>query len=932
MIISDLKEKDLTDYAPVPFWSWNNKLEKEELVRQIDEMKSVGCGGFVLHARTGLKTEYLSDEWFALVEICLDAAKERGMHVWIYDENGWPSGFVGGKLLRDEYLAQYLLMEEQGAFDSEALAVFVKDSAGYRRVTSAQIGVERYYAVFAKKSPSNTDVLNPALVEEFIACTHEEYYKHFSDRFGKELRGFFTDEPQFFRGLTPYAPALKEYFRREFGEDVLDGLVYLFGDEEAGYPFREKYYIALNRLYVQTFYRRLYEWCEAHGCQLTGHSIEENFLFTQMWGSAGVSTSYEFEHVPGIDNLTLYGSARLSARQIGSVAEQLGKKQILTETFGCSGFAATPKQLKAAAEKQYVHGVNLMCHHLFSYSLAAQGKVDHPPCFSRHMTWWKQFPDFNRYFTRLGYLLAESHAQVNCVVLSAFSSVLLPYTVADESRARKTDEAFERLQNELNAHGILYELADEEILLRHGGADGAQLTVGARSYNYVVVPACENLSANTKRVLEAYAAAGGKLVVRGRPRYTDGISDDWDFLSSNASLEEIAQNGAVKLETDGRAEYTYRKGDGFEFLYLVNPTAEPARVTIPEGFSRIDLLALTATNDGRIVELAPGEGKIFSPEKGEMPVLYGKAREVKGEFVFAGADLNNLTLDSVRVSTDGVNFGEEEPLAAAFDRLLRAEYQGKLFLNFTFDVKDYRGELVLRREKEAYLRSTLNGVPLEFVQTSFDVLFEEADVSHAVQEGKNEYICELDFYESPQVFYALFSPDATESMRNCLAYDTMLENVYLRGKFCVDESRVLVPAKPVTAMNDIQKQGYPFFSGEVCFRAKVFGEREKAKLAFEGDFCGVEVFVNGESQGSCFANESVQICLTTGRENDIELRFTSTLRNTFGPLHWAGDESAVGPYHFTMRGGWKDGKCEHFTPEYKIRPFGINSVKLSFGE
>ena len=52
---------DLTDYQSIPFWSWNNELDEEELTRQIEDMKSVGIGGFIMHARTGLKTEYLGE-------------------------------------------------------------------------------------------------------------------------------------------------------------------------------------------------------------------------------------------------------------------------------------------------------------------------------------------------------------------------------------------------------------------------------------------------------------------------------------------------------------------------------------------------------------------------------------------------------------------------------------------------------------------------------------------------------------------------------------------------------------------------------------------------------------------------------------------------------------------------------------------------------
>ena len=117
-IIQRLKTENLTDYASIPFWSWNNELNPKELVRQIRRMKDAGCGGFIMHARTGLITEYLSEEWFHCVEVCLQEAERLGMNAWLYDENGWPSGFVGGELLKNpEFLAPYLVYEVKNNFD-----------------------------------------------------------------------------------------------------------------------------------------------------------------------------------------------------------------------------------------------------------------------------------------------------------------------------------------------------------------------------------------------------------------------------------------------------------------------------------------------------------------------------------------------------------------------------------------------------------------------------------------------------------------------------------------------------------------------------------------------------------------------------------------------------------------------------------------------
>ena len=96
-------ESNNRQYGSLPFWSWNDKLEPERLRSQIRDMHELGMNGFFMHARSGLETEYLSKEWYDAIKICIDEAEKYGMEAWSYDENGWPSGFAGGKLLDDPY-------------------------------------------------------------------------------------------------------------------------------------------------------------------------------------------------------------------------------------------------------------------------------------------------------------------------------------------------------------------------------------------------------------------------------------------------------------------------------------------------------------------------------------------------------------------------------------------------------------------------------------------------------------------------------------------------------------------------------------------------------------------------------------------------------------------------------------------------------------
>ncbi|MGN1104859.1 MAG: hypothetical protein ACI4QI_08325, partial [Candidatus Coproplasma sp.] len=257
-ILQNLNDADISFFKPVPFWSINSDIQEEELVRQIGEMHSYGLGGFVFHARTGLITEYLSEKWFYLVGVALDTAKKYGMKVWIYDENGWPSGFVGGKLLSNQkYRAKYLRYKKTESYDSTAYISYVFEEGKARRI-NCDVGATEYHNVYLMTSDSYTDILNPEVTDAFIEQTHEEYYKRFSSSFGKELIGFFTDEPQYYRAETPYPEVTEEEFLKAYGEDVRDGLVYLFVDNEQGFPFSVKYYTLLNRLYCENYYNKLF--------------------------------------------------------------------------------------------------------------------------------------------------------------------------------------------------------------------------------------------------------------------------------------------------------------------------------------------------------------------------------------------------------------------------------------------------------------------------------------------------------------------------------------------------------------------------------------------------------------------------------------------------------------------------------------------------
>ncbi|WP_163581840.1 glycosylhydrolase-like jelly roll fold domain-containing protein [Gracilibacillus saliphilus] len=90
-----------SEFSPMPFWFWNDHLDKEKLQNQIKDFQEKGVEGFVLHPRIGIpeQTKYLSDDFMEYVKFAVEEADRRNMHVILYDEAMYPSGAANGKVV-----------------------------------------------------------------------------------------------------------------------------------------------------------------------------------------------------------------------------------------------------------------------------------------------------------------------------------------------------------------------------------------------------------------------------------------------------------------------------------------------------------------------------------------------------------------------------------------------------------------------------------------------------------------------------------------------------------------------------------------------------------------------------------------------------------------------------------------------------------------
>ena len=941
-------ENSVKEYRPIPFWSWNDKLQPEELKRQIKWMADEGFGGYFMHARSGLETEYLSEEWFRCIRACIEQGSALGMESWAYDENGWPSGFVGGKLLKDENNHDQYLTCKIGPWDESALVSYRVTEDRLIRAASAGEETADYLNIYGHISSSTVDILNPAVVDLFLKETHQKYKEELSESF-EGLTGFFTDEPQYYRWDTPYTAMLPGYFEKEYGLDIFDGLGLLFVEKEGYREFRYKYWKAMQALMLQNFAQRVYEWCTRQKMSLTGHYIEEPELRTQMLCCAGIMPFYEYETIPGIDFLRYAVTTPNAPKQVSSVACQLGKKKVLTETFGGCGWNVSAWQAKCMAEAQYVGGVNLMCQHLLPYSERGQRKRDYPAHFSWVNPWIRYgFKPFNDYFARLGYLLGESREIVSVGVFCPIRSLYFDYKRTEYDNSYPISDHYNEVLAQLTAMQIPYHILDETVLQKHGSVQNGCLKVGACTYDTLIFPKTYTMDKETWKLLEQYVAQQGKLLFMDeKPSYTE--AEPWDcHFESNISLGEIRNRQPYTVaDTETTIRSTFRQLGDSQFIYAVNCSLEKEAEAEFRGdfsaFYGLDLETGTITHVGTSLRFAPGESKVlFLTDKKAEPEKKACAIRLQAPFDLKECSDNYLTLDMVHYSLDGQTYSGPYSCVGLFQELLEKRMDGQIWLKYCFNVAVLPNRLHLLAEDMNTVVCRVNGKAVHFDGTSdFEKQLYRADIGEFVTIGENCVEFQIRFYQEKQVYDVLFG-NATESLRNCLVYNTAIEACYLQGDFGVyaqqgfqkgqrddvylaDAFYIGAQRKEIT---DSVLDGYPFFAGYMVLEKTFTVDKiQKTRLDLPGTYARCAVKINGQQVKMSYFAESADISdyIKVG-ENVVEITLYSGNRNLLGPHHHAKYEEPthVAPRMFEFTGTWQNGHSEMERKSYSFVRFGLS--------
>ncbi len=1012
----ELFRSPTSEYRGTPFWAWNCRLEGEELKWQIDVLRDMGFGGFHMHVRHGMDTPYLTDEYMDLVEGCVEHARETEMLAWLYDEDQWPSGFAGGLVTKDEKYRQRSLMFTAMPYEEDIPAGPVSDTsarvgrsnrgyllarydiklnpdgtlASYRRLVEGETAEGTAWYAYVETPVPNprynnqtyVNTLDREAIQRFIEVTHERYRNRFEKDFGGIIPAIFTDEPQFSRKSTlpfadskkdvilPWSEDLDDTFTAAYGESLVDHIPELIWDlpDAQRSLIRYHYHDHVAERFSSAFADTIGNWCSRHNLMLTGHMMAEPTLMSQTSCLGEAMRSYRAFDLPGIDMLCAFFEYN-TAKQTQSAVRQFGRPGMLSELYGVTSWDFDFRGHKLHGDWQAAMGVTVRVPHLSWVSMAGSAKRDYPASIHYQSPWYTEYAYVEDHFARVNTAMTRGKSIVRVGVIHPVESYWLHWGPSEQTALERSqlDENFANITRWLIFGSVDFDFISESLFPEQCSKASAPLQVGEMAYDVILVPSCETLRSTTLERLEAFAAAGGKLIFLGSaPTLIDAKPDPRGAaLAARTALVPYTRAAVLSAVEEVR-EVEIRNSDGMlsdNLLHQLRADGEDRWLFVAHGTEpynkdvsrrqdiRITLrgtwtptLYDTITGDIRPAPYKTANGKTViewalydydsllfklspAPEGAEYTIPAAEKISVRrialpNALPYTLHEPNVLVLDMAEYALDGEEYAPTEELLRA-DNVCRARLGWPKRSAASAQPWTIAPEPI---EHSISLRFTLRS---EIDLTGAELALEDAEQAQIRLDGVEIPSTVVGWYVDKSIKKVPMPPISAgeHKLEITLPFGprTNVEWCYLLGSFgvkvCGHESTV-IPQPKALGFGDIVPQGLPFYGGKLTYQFDFTSNGGALSLRVPHYKAAVlTVSLDGEKVAT-LAYPPYRIALGTpaAGEHRLEISAYISRQNAFGTLHLSDRRVTwIGPNAWRSSG-------DSWTYEYNLYEEGITSA------
>lgn len=647
-----------------------------------------------------------------------------------------------------------------------------------------------------------------------------------------------------------------------------------------------------------------------------------------------------------------FGNDR-AIRELRSAANQAGRTRTLSETYGGGGWEMDFETQKRLVDWECALGVNFVNQHLSYYSINGVRKFDFPPSFSYHEPWWENYRFLADYIGRVCLAMSSGQQTNHILVLQPNTTAWMYFTrknnnpVIDSIR-----DGFKNFVYRLEQNQVEYDLGSENVLKTLGSVKDDQLQVGKCNYRLVVIPAeMENIDQTTFDILEKYLGKGGKVLSFNRNiSRIEGVesckvnelaikySEQWivvDKLNDVKAMDLLSSDGFAMNDQikNGMLYHQRRILDDGQLLFVVN--SHQTEKTVAE-----------VTIDGKYIsKLDLATGKIYSypakSEKGKVsfqidldPVgsaLFGVTNQNPDDLEFdtvSGAQTIIKSTGSVSVKSDSDNI----LMVNYFDlKTSKSDQKDVYFMNALIGLYNENGVALGNpwqhkiQYKKNYLEldslfkagsgfeasyhfqinPNLNNVAMKAIRAVVErpELWTVSINGHEIEEIPGAYWIDKDFpvYAVGEYLSPGTNTLTIKAPRMHILAEVM--PIYLLGDFLVKPAKIgfEIAEGKISTFGSWNEAGMPFYSQKVDYSqtysvSKKSGKNYKVKLnRWSGTVA--EVLVNGQSAGMVAwqpYEQDVTSLLNNGK-NEITVKVTGSLKNTFGFFYQENDGQIFGP-------------------------------------